>query len=144
MMRNLKIGTKILAIILIVSLLSLFFISAVSYTNMLNLTRYSTDANKRLGKNSSDSSKAALKSQAEEYIVKLAKEQALKSDAVLSKVEDEVASVAEYLTSLYKNKSNFGGRRLPLIRKRLWALLAQNMPCRPVWPIRRQSTRNCS
>lgn len=115
MMRNLKIGTKILAIILIVSLLSLFFISAVSYTEMLNLTRYSTDANIRLGINSSDSSKAALKRQAEEYIVKIAKEQALKSDAVLSKVEDEISSISEYLTSLYENKGNFAGRQLPLV-----------------------------
>ena len=115
MLRNLKIGTKILAIILIVSLLSLFFISAVSYIEMLNLTKYSTDANIMLGINSSDSSKAALKKQAEEYIVKIAKEQALKSDAVLAKVEDEISSISEYFTDLYKNESNFAGKPLPLV-----------------------------
>lgn len=114
-MRNLKIGTKIMAIILIVSLLSLFFISAVSYIEMLNLTRYSTDANIMLGINSSDSSKAALKRQAEEYIVKIAKEQALKSDAVLSQVQEEISSISEYLTSLYNSKSNFAGKQLPLV-----------------------------
>ena len=114
-MRNLKIGTKILAVILLVSLFSLFFISVVSYTEMLNLTRYSTDANTQLGVNSSDKSKLALKRQAEEYITKIAKEQALKSDAVLSTVQREIDVSAEYLTSLYKNEKNFAGRDLPLV-----------------------------
>lgn len=114
-MRNLKIGTKILAIILIVSLSSLFFISVVSYTEMLNLTRYSSDANTQLGINSSEKSKAALQKQAEEYIVKIAKEQALKSDAELSKVQTEITSMSEYLTSLYENENNFKGKKLPLV-----------------------------
>ena len=114
-MRNLKIGTKILAVILVVSLFSLFFISVVSYTEMLNLTRYSTDANTQLGINSSEKSKEALKTQAEEYIVKIAKEQALKSDGVLAKVESEINSISEYLTSLYVNQGNFKGRKLPMV-----------------------------
>lgn len=114
-MRNLKIGTKILVIILIVSLSSLFFIAVVSYTEMLNLTRYSTDANTQLGINSSDRSKEALKKQAEEYITKIVKEQALKSDAALSKVQSETTSMSEYMTALYKNENNFIGRKLPMV-----------------------------
>ncbi|MFA9465810.1 MAG: SpoIIE family protein phosphatase [Velocimicrobium sp.] len=113
-MRNLKIGTKILAIILIVSLSSLFFIAVVSYTEMLNLTRYSTDANTQLGINSSEKSKAALQKQAEEYITKIVKEQALKSDGELSKVQTEITSMSEYLTSLYENETNFIGKELSL------------------------------
>ncbi len=112
-MRNLKIGTKILAIILIVSLSSLFFISVVSYTEMLHLTRYSSDANTQLGIKSSEKSKAALQEQAEEYIVKIVKEQALKSDAELSKVQTEITYLSEYLTLLYENADNFQGRELP-------------------------------
>ncbi|UNC93515.1 SpoIIE family protein phosphatase [Candidatus Contubernalis alkaliaceticus] len=115
-MRNLKIGTKILAIILLVSLFSLFFISVVSYTEMLNLTRYSIDANTQLSINSSERSKDALKTQAEEYIVKIAREQALKSDAVLFNVQKEVTAMAEYLTALYDNKDNFIGKQLPKVQ----------------------------
>lgn len=114
-MRNLRIGTKILAVILIVSLFSLFFISVVSYTEMLNLTRYSTDANTQLGINSSEKSKTALKTQAEEYIAKIAREQALKSDGILANVESEIDSISEYLTSLYVNPGNFKGRKLPMV-----------------------------
>jgi sigma-B regulation protein RsbU (phosphoserine phosphatase) len=116
-MRNLRIGTKILAVILIVSLFSLFFVSAVSYIEMLNLTRYSTDANTRLGINSSEKSREALKSQAEEYIVKIAREQALKCDATLAKVQSEVSSVADYLSSLYRNRKNCRGRKLPMVQE---------------------------
>lgn len=115
-MRNLRIGTKILAVILVVSLFSLFFISAVSYIEMLNLTRYSTDANTRLGINSSEKSKEALKTQAEEYIVKIAREQALKSDGILARVESEISSISGYLTSLYINAGNFKGRKLPMVQ----------------------------
>lgn len=114
-MRNLKIGTKILAVILLVSLCSLFFISVVSYTEMLNLTRYSTDANTQLGVNSSTKSKLALRKQAEEYISKIAKEQAQKSDAVLLKVQKEIDLSSEFLSALYRNEKNFAGRELPLV-----------------------------
>lgn len=112
--KNLKIGTKILMVILAVSLVSLFVISTVSYTEMLNLTQYSTDANTRLGLSASEKSKSALKSQAEEYITKIANEQALKSDATLSRIQSEMISMSEYMTSLYENKDNFAGRMLPL------------------------------
>lgn len=114
-MRNLKIGTKILAVILIVSLCSLFFISVVSYTEMLNLTRYSTDANTQLGINSSEKSKEALKAQAEEYIVKIAREQALKSDGTLAEVQSQIHTISEYLTALYANEGNFKGRKVPMV-----------------------------
>ena len=87
MMKNKKIGTKMLLVILAVSLVSLFVIATLSYTEMLNLTQYSMDANTRLGLSASEKSKTALKNQAEEYITKIANEQALKSDAILSKIQ---------------------------------------------------------
>jgi len=114
--RNLKIGTKILAIILLVSLFSLFFISVVSYTEMLNLTRYSTDANTQLSLNSSDRSQDALKKQAEEYIVKIAREQAMKSDTVLLDVQRQVTAMGEYMTSLYRQRANFNGKKIPRVQ----------------------------
>lgn len=113
-MKNLKIGTKILLVILAVSLVSLFVIATLSYTEMLNLTQYSTDANSRLGFSASEKSKTALKEQAEEYITKIANEQALKSDAILSKIQSEMVSMSAYMTSLYENQDNFQGRMLPL------------------------------
>ncbi len=112
--KNMKIGTKILLVILAVSLVSLFVIATLSYTEMLNLTQYSTDANSRLGLSASEKSKAALKNQAEEYITKIANEQALKSDAILARIQSEMVSMSEYMTSLYEHPDNFEGRMLPL------------------------------
>ena len=112
--KNMKIGTKILLVILTVSLVSLFVIATLSYTEMLNLTQYSTDANSRLGFSASEKSKTALKNQAEEYITKIADEQAMKSDAILSRIQSEMVSMSEYMTSLYENQDNFQGRMLPL------------------------------
>ena len=113
-MKNLKIGTKMLLVILAVSLVSLFVIATLSYTEMLNLTQYSMDANTRLGLSASEKSKTALKNQAEEYITKIANEQALKSDAILSKIQSEMVSMSAYMTSLYENSGNFEGRMLKL------------------------------
>ena len=114
--RNLKIGTKILAIILLVSLFSLFFISVVSYTEMLNLNRYSSDANTQLSLNSSERSQEALRRQAEEYIVKIAREQAQKSDGTLLDVQRQVTAMGEYMTALYREPGNFRGKAIPRVQ----------------------------
>lgn len=114
MFNNIKIGTKILIIMLVTSLASLMVISVISYTEMLNLTKYSQDANIQLGITASGESQQALLNQAEEYLAKIAVEQAGNSDAILSQIEAELASVKDYLEGMYANPSNFVGYELPL------------------------------
>ena len=60
-----KFATKILFVILGVSLISIFTASAISYRELLSISGYSQDVNIQLGFYASDSSKDALIKQAE-------------------------------------------------------------------------------
>lgn len=114
MFRNINIGTKILIVLLATALGALLAIALISYTEMLNLTRYSQDANINLGMTASEKSRKALLDQAEEYLAKIAVEQAGNSNAVLAQVQTEVTAMADYISALYKNPDNFAGHELPL------------------------------
>jgi sigma-B regulation protein RsbU (phosphoserine phosphatase) len=113
MFRNIKIGTKILCIVLFVSLLTLIIISIISYTQMLNLTKYSQDANIQLGITASEQSRTALLDQAEEYLQKIATEQAAEINATLEQINTEIAIVADFIESLYANPRSFTGKAVP-------------------------------
>jgi sigma-B regulation protein RsbU (phosphoserine phosphatase) len=113
MFRNIKIGTKILCVVLVVSLLTLVIISIISYTQMLNLTKYSQDANIQLGITASEQSRIALLSQAEDYLQKIATEQAIGINANLSQINAEISAMAGFLESLYANPGGFTGKNIP-------------------------------
>jgi sigma-B regulation protein RsbU (phosphoserine phosphatase) len=113
MFRNIKIGTKILCVVLFVSLLTLIIISIIAYTQMLNLTKYSQDANIQLGITASERSRAALLDQAEEYLQKIATEQATEINATLTQVNTEIVIIADFLESLYANPRGFTGKAVP-------------------------------
>lgn len=114
MLRNVKIGTKILVIMLTTTLSALLIIALISYIQMLNLTKYSQAANINLGVTASEKSRQALLDQAEEYLSKIAVEQAGNSNAVLAQVETEVTEMANYMTMLYADSENFTGEIPPL------------------------------
>lgn len=114
MFRNMKIGIKILCVILATSLLTLLVISVISYTQMLNLTKYSQDANIQLGITASDKSKDALLSQSENYLLNIAAEQTAATNAMLSQVHNEVTAMADYIARLYVNKAILPGKGIPL------------------------------
>ncbi len=114
MFRNMKIGIKILCVILITSLLTLMVISVISYTQMLNLTKYSQDANIQLGITASEKSKDALLSQSENYLLNIAAEQTAATNAMLSQVHNEVTAMADYIARLYKNMTILPGKGIPL------------------------------
>ena len=114
MLRNLKISTKILVVMLAIALGALLLIAVISYTEMLNLTRYSQDANIQLGVTASDQSREALLDQAEEYLGKIAQEQAKTSNAVLEKVASEISALVDYTEDVYANPGNFVGYDMPL------------------------------
>jgi sigma-B regulation protein RsbU (phosphoserine phosphatase) len=113
MFRNIKIGTKILCVVLVVSLLTLVIISIISYTQMLNLTKYSQDANIQLGITASEQSRIALLSQAEDYLQKIAAEQAMEINTNLSQINAEISTMAEFIESLYANPGGFTGKYIP-------------------------------
>jgi sigma-B regulation protein RsbU (phosphoserine phosphatase) len=113
MFRNIKIGTKILCVVLFVSLLTLIIISIISYTQMLNLTKYSQDANIQLGITASEQSKDALLDQAEEYLQKIVTEQATELNTTLTQINAEIFVIADFLESLYANPQGFTGNAVP-------------------------------
>jgi sigma-B regulation protein RsbU (phosphoserine phosphatase) len=113
MFRNIKIGTKILCVVLTVSLLTLVIISIISYTQMLNLTKYSQDANIQLGITASEQSRTGLLNQAEEYLQKIATGQAVEINANLMQINTEISVMGDFLESLYANPRSFAGKSVP-------------------------------
>ena len=113
-MNNLKFATKILLVILGVSLISMITVSTISYTELLHLSGYSQDVNIQLGFYASDNSKGALVQQAEAYMSRLAASQAADCDGVLLAIQNNITSLSLYMEELYKRPGNFQGRRLPL------------------------------
>jgi sigma-B regulation protein RsbU (phosphoserine phosphatase) len=113
MLRNVKIGTKILVVILVISLLTLLIISVISYTQMLNLTKFSQDANIQLGITASDKSRDALLAQAESYMQNIAVEQSGGANAILEQVHMEVSAMADYVEGIYADRLNFRGKKVP-------------------------------
>ncbi|MDA8123720.1 MAG: SpoIIE family protein phosphatase [Deltaproteobacteria bacterium] len=117
MLRNVKIGTKILVVMLATALGALLVIATISYKEMLNLTKYSQEANVGLGLTASDKSRQALLDQAEAYLLKIVAEQAGNSNAALAQVQTEVSAMADYMEALYADPDNFRGHELPLPNK---------------------------
>ncbi len=113
-MRNVKIGTKLLVILLVSALLPIFFITGLALASLRELSGESIQATVQLGTRSSEDSEAALMEQAETYLLKIAGEQAKKIDSTLERVESELLAMGAYLSSLYASAGNFSGRALPL------------------------------
>ncbi|MCL2343307.1 MAG: SpoIIE family protein phosphatase, partial [Firmicutes bacterium] len=111
---NLKFATRLLLVILAISLASTMIVSTIAYTELLNLSGYSQDVNTQLGFYASDSSKTALVEQAEAFMTRLAASQAAECDATLAKIQGDVTQMAAFMNELYRNPDNFLGRRLPL------------------------------
>lgn len=114
MFKNMKIGIKILLVILLMSLGTLLIISVNSYMQMMNLTKEFQEVNTMLGTTASEDSKAALQTQMEESLVKLAQRQAQVSDERLVRLRNVVDCAAAYVSRLYANASEFSGHSLPL------------------------------
>ena len=113
-MRNLKFATKLLLVILSVSIISMIAVSTISYTELLNLSGYSQDVNIQLGFYASDNSKEALIKQAEAYMSRLSSSQAAECNEVLVRIQSNVMAMTGYMEDLHKSPGNFQGRILPL------------------------------
>ncbi|MDR2481502.1 MAG: SpoIIE family protein phosphatase [Spirochaetaceae bacterium] len=116
MFKNLKIGIKILLVVLAVSLSALLLISIIAYTQMLNLTKYSQDANIKLGITASNESKDALLNQSREYLEKLVREQAESANTALRQINIELSALAHFVEQLYAYPGQFAGKSVPFVK----------------------------
>lgn len=114
MLKNMKIGIKILLVLLLMSLGTLLIISVNSYVQMMGLTKEFQEVNTTLGNTASEDSKEALQTQMEENLVKIAKRQAQISNEKLVRLRGVIDSSVGYMEGLYKNADQFIGHELPL------------------------------
>lgn len=113
MFRDMKISVKMLLVILIMSLGSLLFVFGASYYFMNDMVDEFEQTNITLGLNSSEISKNALLSQAENYLYRLIEKQAQAANEQFYSVNRIVTQSAQYTQSLYENSSNFVGKKIP-------------------------------
>ena len=114
MLKNLKITTKILLLVLFITLGTLLTISVVSYTQLLDTSTFLSSVNANLGLTSSSRSKQALLGQSEQYMKRIGQLQAESTNKDLMSIRVKINEMSEYLTALYANDGNFEGRELPL------------------------------
>lgn len=114
MLKNMKIGIKILLVLLLMSLGTLLIISVVSYVQMMGLTQEFQEVNTTLGNTASEDSKAALQKQMEENLIKLAQKQSQISNEKLVGLRNIIDSSVGYIENLYLNDELFTGHPLPL------------------------------
>ncbi len=108
------IGTKILLIILLVSMVAQLATGILSYISIIRLANYSKEEAASLGIYASGSSEYALKNQAESYLKEVSGSLADVSDSVLEEVSDQVLSYCDGLEDIYKYNRNSGGTIPPL------------------------------
>jgi sigma-B regulation protein RsbU (phosphoserine phosphatase) len=113
-LKNIKFATKLLLIILGVSIISMLAIISISYFEFLDMLDYSLKINEELGDYSSNGSQEALVKQAKSYLLKLSNSRANAYDNMFLLVQNNVLAMAGYMEHLYKNPLNFVGKRLPL------------------------------
>lgn len=113
MFKNMKIGIKILLVVLSMSLGTMMLVFINAYVSMDRLSDEFQKTNISLGLTASDDSSEALQAQAEEYLTKIIQKQASYSNGQLAEISRMVTRKAGYLEYLYENRSRFAGRQLP-------------------------------
>ncbi len=100
-MLKFRIKTKILLILLGLSLISLISFAYIAYGNMRKLGDYALQSNRNLGAKAVDDSKNALIKEAEENLLLLTKSQADVSNAIFERIESEVEFMAQFASVLW-------------------------------------------
>ncbi len=98
---KLKISSKIFIALFGLALISLIIFGYIAFDDMEKLGRYTLARSMSLGESAVSDSIAALREQAEEYLIQVAKDQAAISNALLEKVAAEVMIMVEYATNLW-------------------------------------------
>jgi sigma-B regulation protein RsbU (phosphoserine phosphatase) len=100
---RLSITTKILSMLLALSLVSLGVFAYISLNNMTSLSNYALASSTKLGNDATSESAAALKEQAEQSLEQLARDQADISNALFERVQNETHTLAEYAATLWQD-----------------------------------------
>ena len=114
-----KISTKILFSLAFLSILSLILFGHIAYEAMQDLGRDALDSSVSLGEKAVDDSISALKRQAEQRLLRLAKDQAALSRSLLERVETEVSIVTDFAQNLwskpylYRYKKSYSQEQKP-------------------------------
>ncbi|MBI4651502.1 SpoIIE family protein phosphatase [Candidatus Desantisbacteria bacterium] len=103
-LKNKKIKTKLLIVILSISIISLIILGFISLYNTKNLGRYAVDKSTELGNSAARDSELELQKQAKYYLLRLAENQANLSNNIFEKVEAEVELLVWYTENLWNNK----------------------------------------
>ena len=104
-------SAKILIVFLVLSIVSLAVITYFTLSGLRKLGDYVSKRNLSLEERVVSNSTNALQNQAEEYLLRLAKNQAAISNVVFKNVEAETNTMAEYASTLWSNPSFFKYRR---------------------------------
>ena len=108
---KLRIAAKILITLLGLSLASLIVFGYVSLRSMDRLGNYALESSASLGDHAVSDSTQALRHQAEQELITLAKDQATISDHLFDQIEAETSTLTSFATDLWSNTQSFSSRR---------------------------------
>lgn len=112
--KNLKIGKKILIIVLLISFIAQISTGILAFISIINLSNYSQGETSKLGEQTASNSETALKNQAESYLKEVSSSMAKASDSIFEEVNDEVSGLCVGVEDIYQNSGNFEGHPIPL------------------------------
>ena len=98
-----RIRTKILIIFLGLTFSSLILVGYIAFSNIKEVGDYTLQSSVSLGESAVNDSAEALENQAEEHLIRLAKDQAAISNTLFEKVEAEMNVVANFASAIWSN-----------------------------------------
>ncbi len=104
---NFKIKTKILMLVLGVSLLSLILFLIMSYSGMMQQGDYALNQTSKLGRQAAEESREALEEQTERDLMNLVISQARSSNDFFAKIEEEVLVMSNFSYLAWENEDIF-------------------------------------
>ena len=114
MLKNMKIGIKILSVLLVMSLGTLLIISVNSYLQMSRLAEDFQVANTKLGTMASEDSRAALEAQMGVDSRKIARKLTQTANEKLVRLRVVIDESVGYVENLYANPDQFVGHEIPI------------------------------
>ena len=109
-MPKIGITTKILIVFLGLFIISFGLLGYIAFNNIKGVGDYILQSSASLGGSAVNDSAEALENQAEEYLLRLAKDQADISNTVFEKVEAEVNVMTNFASALWSNPPSPGYR----------------------------------
>jgi sigma-B regulation protein RsbU (phosphoserine phosphatase) len=102
---RLDVAGKILIVFLALSMVSLIIIGSIAFITICDVGDYALESGTSLGNRVMNDSTAALENDAEEYLLRLAKDQAAISDTLFEKVEAETNIMAQFALNILSDSS---------------------------------------